>query len=414
MKKIIISGADMGNKGAQAMLFIAASEVKKNYPSAEIYFTTSARYTKNLEKYKLKYLYKYTFINAMAIQSGQRNCLVAFFFAIGNAIKSIIKRNFTQIFGEYKYIKLIKEIDLIIDVSGLNLTSQFPFRVNRNYLDIIDYAHANDIQIVLMPQSFGPFDYGKKQAYMDERIKEALAKAKIIYAREEEGKRLLVEKYGLENVKLSDDLVLQNKKIAWNDICEDIDDFKIVSYPIQENSIAIIPNLRSFERINDGNMLELYKVIIKAILELGKNVYIIRHSNEDEKICRAIYNLFKGNKQVFLISGELNFYEYEEIICKFDFIIASRFHSIVHAYKNGVPCIGLGWAQKYMDLFKKCGQSQYVFDVREKLDYDKIIVKIKDMCRNCDGNRNIIIEHMKDIQKNNCFENMFYLINQER
>ncbi len=414
MEKVIISGADMGNKGAQAMLFIAASEVKKKYPSAEIYFTTSSRYTKKFEKYKLKYLYKYTFINAMAIKSGQRNGLVAFCFAVGNAIKSILKRNFTEIFGEYKYIRLIKEIDLIIDVSGLNLTSQFPFRVNRNYLDIIDYAHANDIQIVLMPQSFGPFNYGKKQAYMDKRIKEALVKAKIIYAREEEGKRLLVEKYGLGNVYLSDDLVLQNKEITWNDIFEDIDDFKIVSYSIRENSIAIIPNLRSFERISDGNMLELYKVIIKAVLELGKNVYIIRHSNEDKKICRAIYNLYKGNKQVFLMSEELNCYEYEEIISKFDFIIASRFHSIVHAYKNGVPCIGLGWAQKYTDLFKKCGQEQYVFDVREKLDYDKIVVMIKDMCRNCTVNKNIIINNMKDIQKNNCFENMFYFIKQER
>ena len=47
---------------------------------------------------------------------------------------------------------------------------------------------------------------------------------------------------------------------------------------------------------------------------------------------------------------------------QFQFIVASRFHAIVHAFKNGIPCIALGWATKYYDLMKQFGQEQYMLD----------------------------------------------------
>ena len=41
MKRILITGANFNNKGAQSMLFITVDELRKRIPDCEIYFATS-------------------------------------------------------------------------------------------------------------------------------------------------------------------------------------------------------------------------------------------------------------------------------------------------------------------------------------------------------------------------------------
>ena len=36
--RVLITGANFGNKGAQSMLFTVVSEIRKNFPDAEIFF----------------------------------------------------------------------------------------------------------------------------------------------------------------------------------------------------------------------------------------------------------------------------------------------------------------------------------------------------------------------------------------
>ena len=71
--------------------------------------------------------------------------------------------------------------------------------------------------------------------------------------------------------------------------------------------------------------------------------------------------------------------EFNELVQHFRYLVASRFHSIVHAYKNGIPCIALGWATKYHDLLKHFGQEQYVFDVRSNTDTTSMLEAITRM-----------------------------------
>ena len=90
-----------------------------------------------------------------------------------------------------------------------------------------------------------------------------------------------------------------------------------------------------------------------------------------------IKNLFpsdNNNNNIILIDKEFSCLEYNEFVKKFNFLICSRFHGLVHAYKNIVPCIALGWAVKYRELAENLGQQNYIFDITDERTSDSEII----------------------------------------
>ena len=96
------------------------------------------------------------------------------------------------------------------------------------------------------------------------------------------------------------------------------------------------------------------------------------------------------------MQANLNCLEYDLLIRHFDFIIASRYHALVHAYKQKVPCIAIGWSEKYNNLLDILKQDRYMIDAK-KFNKEELFKKIDIMLQNYD------VEHMQ-IQR--FFENM--------
>lgn len=108
----------------------------------------------------------------------------------------------------------------------------------------------------------------------------------------------------------------------------------------------------------------LYKKLIQHLADIGyEDILLIRHASEDLEQCNEIKALFPLDQRVRILGEDRYCFEYGEIFAACDFAIASRFHSIVHAYREGVPCIALGWAVKYLELLERCGQNGLAFDV---------------------------------------------------
>ena len=151
--------------------------------------------------------------------------------------------------------------------------------------------------------------------------------------------------------------------------------------------------------------MQMYKEITSYILQAGKTVYIFRHSREDFPICEMIAEQFQSNKNVVLLDNEFSCLEYDEFVKKFDFVICSRFHGCVHAYRNYIPCILLGWAIKYQELAENVGQGQYAFDITSRdFSPDKVIAATENLIANLNAEAGIIKEHVVEIQKHNCFD----------
>lgn len=361
MRNIIITGGGMVNKGAQAMTLIAVHELRQRFPDHKIYLYSPVDLA-NDKLDKTQFAFDFTGWYPLKFAHCQHNPL---------------QRAVTMLRSRSELLEaetIYRNADFIVDISGYALGSNWNDKVCNDYLDILEFAQGFGIPVYLMPQSFGPFDFGADRQALDERIGRLLPTAKVIFAREQEGYDALVNTYGLTNVCLAMDLVLGNKGIDLDKV------FKrrpVMNLPeIAANSVAVIPNSMNASVSSQEAVLTMYTEAVDKLLSLGKTVYLLSHSTMDAALCRTLKERFVNNEGTVLMEQDFSCLEFNELVLKFQYLVASRFHSIVHAYKNGVPCIALGWATKYHNLLKLFDQERYNFDVRNQDCAAKIIYAI--------------------------------------
>lgn len=397
--KIMITGAQFNNKGAQSLLFSVVDYLKRKDQEVKIYYLPLDDYRKyDQELYRFKIIY-----GGMEAHYYENHAFARPFILAKTWLRKIVKKNAVSISDVTKLHKVLPEMDAIIDVSGYQLTSKFPYTANRKFLYYIEEAKRHSKKIVLMPQSFGPFEYTEKREKMYSLIKKDLNSADLIFAREKDGFDLLKNQFGIKNLILSPDLVLQCGKIDWNNIYIVAPEIK---YPIlnTENNVAIIPNTETFRHGDEKLILSIYKEIIDELISLGKMVYIFRHSR-DLEACKKVYELCKNNEKVILIENEFECSEYSRFIEQFDYIVASRYHAVVHAYKADVPAIVLGWAVKYQELAELFGQQAFVCDItRGDLANLKVSELIQTMNNNFAEEKEQIKKTLHKLGDNNCMD----------
>lgn len=371
MKKkfILISGGEFFNKGAQAMTFITINELKKRFPKHEIVVLSDGDYNRTpYEKRNYNFLIRPNRIYTKRLYDP---------FDIWSQ-KYLIQQSIAD-----DIIYILENTDFMIDVNGYALSSQRGIEPSLKFLHRIYVAKYYGIKVFLLPQSFGPFDY--KEPYskiMYFLLKTLLKYPKLICAREYKGYSLL-KKYCNNNLIKCDDIVLGNhNKINLSNLYKGDIPFHNI-FITTKNNIAIVPNIRLIQYGNEGfDCLEFYSGIIQYLLNQNFNVYIVSHSVEDIDLCKAIKGIFCDINEVIDIGIELNFWEYEAIIKNMDFIIASRFHSVVHAYKQYIPAVIIGWAEKYKELAASMHQDKYIIDVLDGVNYKQIIEIVKILQKN--------------------------------
>lgn len=396
--RVLIVGANFENKGAQSMLFITIDELKKRIPGCEMFFAGCEVFSEKL------YAFQEMFYSEPAknIALGNGKTVLKAKCLIKDCIKAVIGRK-NNLFRYNEVENTIESIDLIIDVSGFNLGEKWSIEIQESYLNNIRLAKKYNIPIIMMPQSFGSFDYPKDKEFLLEEIGELLKYPKVIFAREKEGYEMLIKQFGLSNVRLSTDLVLQNNGVNISNIYKR--PLEKTAFPdVAYGAVAVIPNTQCFNHGDKDKNIQMYKDVILHLVEKGKKVYIFRHSREDFLICKLIAEQFH-DARVVLLDNEFSCLEYDEFVKKFDFVICSRFHGCVHAYRNYIPCILLGWAIKYQELAENVGQGQYAFDITSK-DFrsDKVIAAADNLIAHLNKESGIIKEHVVEIRKHNCFD----------
>ena len=386
--RILITGANFGNKGAQSMLFTTVSEIRKRFPNAEIFF----EHTDSESIKSLGFNFDEIFFNRG-------------FIGVNNGV--LITRKFRNSWGSVDdSIKIFPTLDLIVDVSGFSLGSKWGISSPIYYTNIIRIAKQFEIPVILMPQSFGPFDFREHQTEIDALIREFLSYPVKIFAREKDGYESLL-KYGLKNVVWHPDLVLSSKNLDPSEIFTKTKIFYIPQVE-NKNSVGILPNMRSFDHGNPFQTFQIYFQLIEFLLDEGKEIYLFRHSFEDLEACTWLKSMFEDDSRVKIWNNDFSCFEYDEVCQQFEFLIVGRFHGVVHAYRNGIPCIILGWAVKYQELAEQIFQTKYIFDItKPDCDIEKIFDSIRDMENNLELNRRMILDRVGQIRKySTCFEVM--------
>lgn len=362
VKKFLIIGAQFGNKGAQNMLFVTISEIRKRYEDAVIWYLPNYWEEEYKDAWKI---YRMIFLPSDTDE--------------GATVHEVIPR-----------------LDGIFDISGTAWAVKGGTERN---MRCFRTAYKYHIPIYFMPQSFkaDAFD-----SHSEKELKKILSYARIVYCREEQGYEFLTNTLGLSNAARSEDLVLQNICL-----CEDyifINKEKDTDYQLMtEHNVAVIPNTQNLKYGDPEVVLQLYKNIVYKLLELKKQIYIISHS-EDEEICFTIYEEFMDNDFVHLYDKRFDCIGFRELIKNFEYTVSSRFHAIVNSYKEGVPCVVIGWLEKYKELTEKFQQSGYLFDVRGYMDMNDVIGAVAAMEKRWFQESKKISKILPELQKENCFD----------
>ena len=400
MKKVLITGANFNNKGAQSMLFVCIDEIRRRFPDAKILFQTKEIIDESNYHFEIVWIG----LDDFKIANG---CISKSLSRIAkDCVKLVLgrKQGFLRVFRD---IGKIKDVDLVIDISGFSIGEKWEKSHNEGYINKIKFAKKYNVPFYMLPQSIGPFHFEKNMSFEQaEKLRRDYAiylkYPKIIYARERDGERCLAQLGITENVKRSSDLVLQNNGIDPSNIFKKTPVNQAADEEILTGSVALVPNFQIIRHGSEKTAFAVYQRVIEQLLKNQRDVYIIRHSNDDKELCDKLYSSIASDK-LHLINKDLSCLEYDSLIRKFDYVIGSRFHGIVHALRNGVPCIALGWAIKYQELLDSVGQRKYVFDATNENKIDEIIAAIDDMEAKMDENKSIVRKHLEEIRKNNCF-----------
>jgi len=359
---VLIVGGELFNKGAQAMTYTVVSEIADRFPEKDICLMSTRDFERPSDERD-----RYTF----EILPWAPNIRLSYLRGGGPLKRSVEYASNTL----ERIDEAVESAECIIDINGYALSSQRGTRRSLLYLLNIMIARDRGIPFYIFPQSIGPFEYGLPESpVMEFLLNTYLPYPAWIFPREESGVDT-VRRYRKTNVRRELDLVLTHD-YDLEHVFNDPPDIEVPTVP--EHSVGIVPNMRVAERMSDDNFRSLYTRILQSLQQNDRTPVIVQHSTEDESLCKKIAELSETDPHV--VTGDRQPFELEQIITQFDFLIGSRYHSIVHSYKQTVPAIVIGWAEKYRVLLEEFDQADSVFDVRDTVDAIPIDETVRTHC----------------------------------
>nr|WP_319374729.1 Coenzyme F420 hydrogenase/dehydrogenase, beta subunit C-terminal domain [uncultured Methanobacterium sp.] len=385
-ENIIIIGGGLYNKGAQAMTFTTVNELKEKYPDKNIFLFSEPDFNRNPHE---KEVYNF---NIVPWNPEIKTIILG--------LPQKLNLNVLNVRSNRETVDLLKEIidetDLFVDISGYRLSS-FGAITSLDYILDIMIAKKYSARYYILPQSIGPFDYPLKfKFFLLPLMRFYLKFPKKIFPRETEGVESL-KSLNLTNFTKSSDLVLNRKEDY------DLNNIYTRQVPIRKihiepNAVGIIPNINVLKTMNSDSFYSMYKLLIDLSLDEGKQIYILRHSYEDLELCENIKLLFNDNEKIKLIRDDFSSIELEYIVEQFEAVVASRYHSIIHCYRNYVPVLAIGWATKYYELLNNFHQLDYFMDARNGVSHEELKNKMKDLLKNYEKEKSIIKKEINSLK----------------
>ena len=382
MEYVIITGASIDNLGAESMTCIAIEEAERLAPDCKIILASTDK--RGMQKFINYDVHSYTF--PLSLENYKRS-------VIGKIIKKRISTNY-----DAYYNKILPNTRYIIDISGYAFTTKFGMNTIYEYLNRIYVAKCYKIKVIIMSQSFGPIMYSSfiEKITTNFLIKYIFKYPLVVTAREKRGYDFM-RKYIKKNLVYKPDMVLLYQ--------DDIDYKKLrrLTYEpskdeaIAQKKVGIIPNQKIIEKTKMGNKyIEILLEIINILKDKKIDVELIVHCGFDKEICNQILN--QCNDSINIVDcTEYGAGMFDVIVNQYQFIIASRYHAIVHAYRKRIPALVMGWGNKYNELLEMMNQKEYMFDCREHIDEKNVYETLKRLLVEFKNEKNNVEDKLKEI-----------------
>ena len=239
---------------------------------------------------------------------------------------SLLSRNVREYLG---YV-LEQDVDLVLDASGFAYGDYWGAKkAQRRLTDRLPQWKANNVPLVLLPQSYGSFD----EEGFEESFKPAVDYASLICVRDQQSKSYL-EKF-------------TSRAELFPDITFSLDGFVSDGCSDQPYSL-FIPNQKVIDSgsISRSAYISLAQEFVALSRELGVEPVILNHEgSKDLDLCREM-----ALSEKLRILDPRDALRIKGIIAEASFVFSSRYHGVVSSLATCTPVVVLGWSHKYREL----------------------------------------------------------------
>jgi len=382
---IELRGVEFHNKGAELMLYAILESIKGRLPATQFVMEKRPGPATSIKKQRRLGIYTKLNIKKYGIDSAKWGLLVP--HVLRKALGFIHE----------------KDIDAVIDGSGFAFGDFWGAKKAGDRLaDHIAGWKRQGKKVILLPQAFGSFN----DPLLQEKMKTIIRHADLIFAR---------DRYSYDYLAAIDPT--QNNIKLSPDFTNLINGIVPAYFDSNKLDLAIIPN----NKLLESNLFKSRDEYLEVLNELtvltekaGKRSFFLIHEGEkDHQLAIDVNNRFK--KSIPIVKED-NPLKVKGIIGACQGIVTSRFHGLVSALSQGIPCLCIGWSHKYKALMEDYNFPEGIIG-KEHLSSEPLSEKISlitdaDSAANCRERLKKASEKQKALAKG-MWEDVFTVLNSQ-
>jgi polysaccharide pyruvyl transferase WcaK-like protein len=254
-------------------------------------------------------------------------------------------RKFRESFG----IVTDRDIDVVLDISGFSYSDQWGRLSCFELFVQTKVWSALNVKVILMPQAFGPFTSFISRYLM----KKIIGRVEILFVRDPVSHAYLQE------------LAPESSNIVpapdFTNLCPSVN----VDREIPGN-LCIVPNHRMLDKTS-SEVREKYVDFLAQFIRISMEdgfipFFLIHEGSRDMDIANTVSRALGVDIDVI---DEEDPQRIKALLSKCDLVYGDRYHSLISAMSQGIPCLASGWSHKYETLFRDYNVSDMLVDISE-------------------------------------------------
>jgi len=241
------------------------------------------------------------------------------------------------------------DLDVVLDASGFAYGDQWGPDKALQAASYFSYVRRRGAKVVLMPQSFGPFE----RPEVRRAVQRLLAETDLVFPRDDTSTGCVTELCGPSP-----------RVVQAPDFTPLVHGEATAGPDLPDRAAAVVPNLKMVEMagLRRGAYEAFVARVVEAFRDRGLSPFFLPHASQDAGLIERIHSSVPGDVPVVREADALRL---KGIIGRCEAVMCSRFHGLVSALCQGVPAVATGWSHKYRHLLEEYRCPESLFDPRD-------------------------------------------------
>lgn len=366
--KIVVSHVySNDNKGDAALLSVLLSDIRRAFDDPQITILTMDAIKKDETFDGVPMKNSFMYYASSRYQNPLLKIIYDFFLAISTLAWAGIYRYTKKSIPLPNYLQdiasLYQDADLIIPVGGGYIRSVAGLRNTAVLFFVIHpflFSYILRKPTIAYTQSVGPFG----DAFQEYMAKFAVKRLDGIVVREKISLALL-QKWGItKNVFLSVDSGFSFTSDRIKDLRKELG--------ISKQQILVGVTVRNWLRKDEQLSYEvaiakLCDYIVEkydAIIVFIPQVTVESHNDDDRESSQRVYRFMEHKKNIHVMIEQYDHHVIKAIYGNLDYLVGTRFHSVIFALTSYVPAIAIGYEYKTRGIMADLGLEEWVVDIQ--------------------------------------------------